>query len=324
MSAYLTWPEARDMALAGTPVRRDGWPTGIMMGGTYSGLLFPTWLEHRIGLWIGTDSGHAFLRVCDPGIFALAEFYADDWTTDPPGTTRDVCQVDPPARGFVPPGIVLTGIPGMTSIDLHADLGAADPAGVFMIEYFLDGVQVGSAEATGPGRYTVTVPFSWSSYSTAGRARAWIDVRSSLPLPAWTGHAEWGIEFPAASYFTINLGTYFPGDYRGALSWYGAPVVFGPYSSARWVYAHAADGPNAACANDDLAINGTLVNPDNIAGYVWPQPPYTIWDPGALGGQTKLLLFLPAGTTFTLNVWNGSYGGECGASGLLRLYNRPI
>ena len=81
---------------------------------------------------------------------------------------------------------------------------------------------------------------------------------------------------------------------------------------------------HAAAADDDLAINGTLVNPDNIAGYVWPQPPYDIYNPGAAGGQTKLLLHLPAGDTFTMNIWNGTYGGNCGGYGLLRLYNRPL
>ncbi len=183
MSSFLTWPQARDLALAGTPVRRDAWLAADP----------PSWLEHRTGLWVLTDLRHALVRVVDAGWFALAEFYANDWTTDPPGTPRDICQIDPPKPVFVPPGIMLTGVPGMTSIGLHADVGASVPAGVFTIEYFLDGVHVGSVEAAGPGRYTLTAPFSFAAFTISGRCRAWIDVTSSLPLPAWTGHAEWSM-----------------------------------------------------------------------------------------------------------------------------------
>ena len=313
MSAYLTWPEARDLALAGAPVRRDSWPTGIMMGGTYSGLLFPTWLERRIGLWVGTDDRHAFVRVVDPGIFGLLEFYAKDWTTDPPGTTRDVCQIDPPEPVFVPPGVGLDGEPGVATIDLHADIGASSPGGVFTILYYLDGALVGTREAAAPGRYTLTVPFSWSSYSTAGRVRAWIDVRSTLPLPMWAGYAEWSIEFPAASYFTINLGTEFvdyPPGIWGPIGWFGPDKTYGPYPDNRWIYAHASDGSMTPSADDDLAINAVKIHPDNLASYVVP------------GGATEMLLFLPAGRTFTLNIWNA--GGNMWGHGYLRLYNRPV
>ena len=63
-------------------------------------------------------------------------------------------------------------------------------------------------------------------------------------------------------------------------------------------------------ADDDLAINGVKIHPDNLAGYVVP------------GGATEMLLFLPSGQTFTLNIWNA--GGNMWGHGYLRLYNRPI
>ena len=309
MSAFLTWPEARDLALGGVPIRRDAWVTADP----------PSWLEHRTGLWVLTDLRHALVRAVDAGWFKSAEFYAWDWTTDAPGTARDVCQIDPPAVvAFQPPGVGLEGVIGSTTIDLNADIGASSPAGVYTINYFLDGVFVGTREATHSGRYTLTTAFT----ATAGESRAWIDVRSSLPLPTWTGHAEW--VRPAASYFTIDLGVEFPNRSVGGLDWWGDPKIFGPYSDARWVYTHLGDGELAAQANDDLAINGGLVNPDNIAGYVWPQPPYGIYDAGAVGGQTKMLLYLAMGQSFTMNVWNGSYGGDCYGYGLLRIYNRPV
>ena len=311
MSAYLTWPEARDLALGGTPVRRDGWPTGIMLGGPYSGLLFPSWLEHRIGLWIGTDNNHAILRVCDPGIFSLVEFHAQDWTTDPLGTPRDVCQIDPPSQVFMPPGVGLEGVPGTTTIDLNADIGISVPGGVYTIRYFLDGALVGVVEATGPGRYTVTAAFSWSAYASAGRVRAWIDVSSSLPLPVWAGHAEWSMELPSVVAFdAVDLDPHFPNDfviyptgwYRGS----SAGVDFGPFAGDRWVYSHAAD---PAWADDDVAINGTVVYGDGTTDYI-------------NSGLTTFLLFLPAGRMFNVNVWNNT--GWTWGGGRLRLYNRPI
>ena len=183
MSSYLTWTEARDLALAGTPVRRDSWPTeGIDTP--------PTWLERRPSLWVLTDIRHAVMRVVDAVWFDSAEFYANDWTTDPPGTERDVCLLDPPRPAFVPPGLALTCEPGTTTITLHADIGASSPAGVFTISFFLEGVLVGTLEAAAPGRHSLTVAFDPADYAFA-RLRAWIDVRASLPLPSWTGHAEW-------------------------------------------------------------------------------------------------------------------------------------
>ena len=307
MSAYLTWLEARDLALSGTPVRRDSWP---FVGVPES--MPPLWLERRTGLWVLTDARHSVMRVVDASWFSAKEFFAGDWTTDAPGTVRDVCGIEAPKPLFQPPGILLPGELDLSTITLHADIGGSLPDGVYMVDFFLDGQFMGTLEANTPGRYTISSSFIWGSYTTASRIRAWIDVRSSLPLPAWSGHAEWEIIFPAPSYFTINLGVEFI-DYPGFIAgtgWLGSDKTFGPYSDNRWIYSHVDDGTMTAQADDDLAINGVLVDPNGVAGYVVP------------GGATQLLLFLPAGMTFTMNIWNS--GGFVWGHGLLRLYNRPI
>ena len=301
MSSFLTWPEARDLALGGVPIRRDAWVTADP----------PSWLEHRTGLWVLTDLRHALVRAVDAGWFKSAEFYAGDWTTDALGSARDVCQIDPPAVvAFQPPGIGLEAVIGTTTIDLNADIGASSPAGVYTINYFLDGVFVGTREATGAGRYALTTAFSWASYSTAGRVRAWIDVSSSLPLPKWTGHSEWEMEFPAAAtYVAIDLHAEFPAGSGHGGDWAYPWKTFGPYATDRWVYSHSAD---PVVANDDFGLNGVVIYP-------------TGWTDPINGGATTLLLFLPAGQTFTLNIWNTTLGYlEYGAGGSLRLYNRPI
>lgn len=309
MSYPLTWPEARELALQGVPVRREAW--GDRVGELVEGDMMvaaPSWLERRPGLWILTNDHHAIRRVVDAEWFTSAEIYAQDWTDDPLGTVRDHCVVDPPRPVFVPPLVGLTGEAGGSTIVLHADLGASSPAGVFMVRFFLDGAFVGTMEATGPGRYSLTAAVDWSDYSTAGRVRAWIDVSSSLPLPEWTGHAEWEMVLPpVAEFFRIDLVADFPMSY--SVSYHGlyGAHTYGPYPDLRFVYSHA-DEP--AWFDDDLVLDGVLFEAaDDLANYVG-------------GGVTTLLRVLPAGATFTVDVRNGS--GPCWAQNYLRLYNRPI
>jgi len=303
MSAYLSWGEAAGLALAGTPVRRDAWTEAS-----------PVWLERRPGLWVLTDDRHVVVRVVDAEWFTSDEFYGNDWTSDPPGTERDVCQINPPRPVFRPPGIGLLGEIEAATIALHADIGESFPAGAYMVRFFLDGTLVGSLEAAAAGRYTVTVAFDPSAYASASRVRAWIDVSASLPLPAWTGHAEWEIVLPSATTFEIvELAPLFPDLYPAydVEGWYrldAAGVTIGPFSGNRWVYSHADD---PAAADDELAINGVILFQNDAA------------DP-INGGLTTLLHFLPAGQTFRVNVWNGIHLGYCWASGQLRLYSRPI
>lgn len=207
MSAYLSWPEARALAISGQLVRREAWTN---------------WLKRRLGLWELLDPAFASLRVVRAGDFSSADAFASDWTTDLPEVARDVCarpQNNGNGQGtglsatvagerFSPPGIGLTGEVGTSTLTLHCDIGASFPAGSFTISYFLDGVLVGSLPAAESGRYTLTTAF----VPTAGERRAWVDVRSSLPLPAWAGHAEWStLIFVAADCFPgyVAPATYF-------------------------------------------------------------------------------------------------------------------
>ena len=293
-TSYLTWSEARSLALAGQLVRREAWTN---------------WLRHSTGIWELVDSSFAFQRVVSAGDFLSADALAGDWTTDAPGTARDVCARAPQEETFSPPGIGLTGEPGTATIDLHADIGDSMPAGVYTIRFFLEGSFVGTMEAATPGRYTLTTEFSPSSYSSASRITARIEVHSELPLPEWKGTVKWEVVLPATAAWTaIDLAADFPGIIRGPGAYYGART-YGPFASNLFVYSHAA---NPAVANDDLAINGILLYEDNVTDAI-------------NGGTTTLLLFLPAGRTFTVDIRNrlGSTDG-CGGGGTLRLYNRPV
>ncbi|MEI6493828.1 MAG: hypothetical protein WCO94_14870 [Verrucomicrobiota bacterium] len=303
-TAFLSWPQARALALAGQLIRREAWTN---------------WLKRRTGLWELLDPAFASLRIAQAGDFLSADAFASDWTTDLPETTRDVC-ARPQNHGsgtgtglsetvagerFSPPGIGLTGEVGTSTLTLHADLGASFPAGSFTISYFLDGVLVGSLPAAESGRYTLTTAFTVSESA----ARAWVAVRSSLPLPTWVGYAEW--VFPAAQFIRISLVDEFPQDIPPSVAPGGfcGAKTFGPYTVDRYVYSHAAD---PAGADDDLYLNGEAINFTNRSHVLF-------------GGATTLIMTLPAGTPLVVNVRNSDYwGGYCWAAGSLRLYNRPI
>lgn len=302
MSANLTWGEAAALARSGAVIRREIWP-----------LAGVAWLRRGPGaLWDVLDADQKFLRVVRSADFESADFFAQDWTTEPPDASPDVCARAPKRSRFTPPGIGLVGEVGVSSISLVASIGASAPAGVFMVDFFLDGDLVGTLEAPSPGRYTVDAGFT----PTEGETRAWIEVRSSLPLPQWVGRADW--VRPAASFTRIDLGVEladFPGNYA-PVGWMGPDVVLGPYAHDVWIYSHADDGALAAQADDDLAIGlGPLTEADIVfrnsqAGWVVP------------GGATALLLVVPAGQTWRVNVWNA--GGYVWAHGKLRAYNRPV
>ena len=205
-------------------------------------------------------------------------------------------------QDFRPPSLDLSGELSDATVVLYADIGDFTPSGLYVASFFLDGNPIGSVEVLTPGRYTIS---SDASAFSAVAIRCWIDVRSSLPLPTWTGHREW--VFPAPSFFVIDLAATFPNDLvsYGEGWWHGlsAGENFGPYPDDRWVYSHSDD----PCGADDaLAINGT----------VWPDFGYIH------GGATTLLLYLPRGSTFNVNIWNS--GGWVYAVGRMRLYDRPI
>lgn len=71
----LDWFAARELAVAGTPVRRVAWPRG-------------TWLIYTMGLWWVRLPDLSW-RVATAGDFAEAEFRARDWT--PENWRRDIC-----------------------------------------------------------------------------------------------------------------------------------------------------------------------------------------------------------------------------------------
>ena len=110
------------------------------------------------------------------------------------------------------------------------------------------------------------------------------------------------------SFLEIDLDSQFPnkpgvpvGDFYGF-------QTFGPHLENRWVYSHEAD---PAGADDDLVINGTVVDPDNVANYVFD-------------GARTLLVILNAGSTFTVDVRQGTIGGNCLGFGRIRLYDQLL
>lgn len=195
MSANLTWGEAADLARDGALIRRDAWPAGDA-----------AWLRRGPGgLWEVLDDNRRLLRVVRALDFDSAEFLAQDWTTDPPDVAPDVCARAPKKSRFTPPGIGLSVDLG-AAVVLHADIGASAPAGTFWIRFFLEGEFVGEVEAAAAGRYSVVAAYP-SSISSVIRAR--IEVRSALPLPPWTGGAEWAAKRTDYFHGFLDPGSYF-------------------------------------------------------------------------------------------------------------------
>lgn len=295
MTSFLTWPEARALAQFGQLIRREA---------------ATTWIRRTAGgLWQVIDGDFVVLRVVSEDDFLTADFYAEDWTTDPIGTVRDVCARRAAVRRFIPPGLGLTGeITGTTSLDLTADIGQTLPAGGWVLSFYFGGAHVGDIEAPDPGRYTQAVDVDFTAFASASSIETMVIAKSRLPLPVWRMVSTWIYRFPGTpTYINIDLPTAFPYNGGAAPGWpYGAGVNFGPYSDDRWVYSHSAD---PAQCDDDLAINSVLINPNSLAGYV-------------VGTSTTLLHVLPAGEILNLNVWNT--GGPSWAVGSLRLYDRPI
>jgi hypothetical protein len=297
MTSFLTWPEARALAQLGQLIRREA---------------ATTWIRRTAGgLWQVLDGSFVVVRVVSESDFLTADFYAEDWTTDPIGTVRDVCARRAAVRRFIPPGLGLTGeITGTTSIDLTADIGETLPAGGWVLSFYFGGTHVGDIEAPEAGRYTQAVEIDFSTLGSATSIETMVIAKSRLPLPVWRMVSTWIYRFVTApSYIDIQLATYFPFNGFAPAGWaYGAAGFdFGPYSEDRWVYSHADD---PAQADDDLAINGVLINSDSVAGYV-------------AGTSTTLLHVLPAGEILNLNVWQAA-GFNTYGLGALRLYDRPI
>ncbi len=238
----MTWAAARDLAITGKAIRREAWPesTGLR-----------AWLRRRPGgLWELMDADFHTMRIVQESDFETADAFAGDWTTDPVGTTRDVCQRVPMhLTEFIPPGILISGSLGTSTVTLTASLGVSAPAGIYALAFYLDGVLVGQQEASGPGQYDVTAPIDFSAYSSEARVRAWVDVVSRLPLPSWTGHAEWTFTFP-----TVIYGLYYRPVLEGGagpctIAGYVATNEFAEAVAWRWI------GPSQISAD---WLSGTL------------------------------------------------------------------
>lgn len=315
MSAYLSWPEARSEAEAGKLVRREAWP---LPGSDRA------WLRRRAVLWESLDKRLASLGIVEAAEFTSAEFFATDWTTDDVGTVRDSCQRPAPRLLYAPPGIRLTGRV-TDKLLLTGDLGASAPNGVYEMSFFLYGLEVARVEVESPGRATVEVTFAEvSNFGVAmidpwGQLDARLSVQSRSPLPQWEGVAFWMQDFPSSSFTAINLATHFPGG--GFINPpgypYGDGVLFPSVAFDRWVYSHSDD---PASPDNNIEINSVrfYYEPRYFdAGAGW----FNLAGPIA-GGETTFLAFLPANQSLRLNVWDA--GGSYGASGSVRLYNRPL
>ena len=189
-TSFLTWPEAAALAASGNLVRREAWTV---------------WLRRRVGLWEMVDSSFQLLRVVQSGDFINFDAFASDWTSDAIGATREVCARIPLVRPFIPPGIGLVGEVEEGILTLHADLGAGSPDGVYWLEYLVNGVLVGTLEASSAGRFTVTAS------SPGGDIDAQLHVRSALPLPTWEGIARCQRVIVATDYWPgfSDIGTLF-------------------------------------------------------------------------------------------------------------------
>jgi hypothetical protein len=103
--------------------------------------------------------------------------------------------------------------------------------------------------------------------------------------------------------FTIDLGATFPPKVGGPAEYYGA-VTFGPYPFTAEIWSRST---NPAGANDDLAINGTLIFPDNDSNEI-------------NGGADTLLATVAGGSTWTVDVRNrAGYTDDMGGFGSLSI-----
>lgn len=223
----LTWPQARELARSGTPVRRAAWTT--------------EWLMYALSLW-WINRGEAGERVVQAEDFGKAEFFANDWTDELPADV-DPCAQPPYSLNFIPPGIALKG-EITNELTLTAALGDGTPDGIYALSFFVNGQLVGLLEAPTPGEYSIT------SALPSGALYAQVIASSVLPLPAWQGSDSW---VPDETYLVVNAygtgGTFYTGtmerfriladgfeiwslDGVSAPNWVGDTAANEPYSIA--------------------------------------------------------------------------------------------
>jgi hypothetical protein len=158
---------------------------------------------------------------------------------------------------------------------------------------------------------TIIRPAEW--YSADDQFDIWTDTATAqllnrMPTPTPTptitpSPTPTLTPTPTPVFVEINLNQHFPaGGFNDPAGWpYGNGVMFGPYDELKYIYSHR---DNPVIVDDNLFINNQVVD-ERLT-------PHTIRD-----GKTTLLLTLPAGQTFNVNVRNN--GGTYGASGALRV-----
>lgn len=266
----LTWPQAHDLALSGKLVRRESWTH---------------WLRHTTGLWEIVDATGTLLRVVAAGDFSAPDFQANDWTTDPIGTVRDVCLVDPPSyiKTFVPPS-------SSAKIDFSqgiiVTLGPSVPSGSYQLRAYLNGDFVGFAEVY--DNSTTTIPCAFPTYGVTYYAR--VVIVSRLPLPTWanTIRAEAYLEdtrppgFAVTSLLDASALNIIPGGANASLTYAASYLAMA--ASAGITLTNTLSRPVTlvvtGSADDDVMFNGAVYQPDT---YFYTYGGLVYWSWNAVG-----------------------------------------
>ena len=224
MTFPLTWQEAEALAVSGIAIRRNAWNR---------------WISHATGLWWSLDSTGARVEVVTASDVAYADLLADDWTTDPIGTTHDVCQLPPPQNIWVAPPLTLTMAAVGSDLILTATLGLSDPLGIFTLVFSSPGSdQV--FQRGGAGTYTASIPLAGLT-GLVGR----VQVQSELPLPSWnevrtaTVPNAWALSHTTTTTGVIET----------------VAVITNPFPRSVTISI-------AGVCDDDVAFDGTIYEPD--------------------------------------------------------------
>ena len=252
----LTWEEVRAVALDGAKVRRESWTQ---------------WVSYTTGIWRLLDRSLNPIEVITAGDFGSADYQANDWTTDPIGTTRDVCVIDPPNHNqFTPPSLSLSI--GYDAGTLTAVLGASLPSGSYQLRFLVNGETVGLVEAT-TGATTISV-----SYAGLLTINATVVAVSRLPLPSWSGIATDRLVIPVPPSGTLlSTSTIAYTCLHAGYDRVGWPIwdfvgSIGPIEPVETItnsYAYPVLVTVTGDVNDDVAFDGTIYTPGQDLEPYW-------------------------------------------------------
>lgn len=314
----LSWWQARDIARSGRAVRRAAWAAG-------------RWMTHRANIvWQRTGSAPAApVAAAD---VEPAHFTERDWTDEgPPAEPPYVTELFIQSLGVQDDDLRVT-VGGTVVSDTRWNQGwyNADgehpreyPAGVFpptippwptITAASWRKIRVTDAQAAALGlrmvagmEVEVDVFDGWASDWRTSPWRAtvtWSDGLVETCDGGWASSGSSATPPTPSTYFEINLYALFRTPYGAKDLPAGATFgvqTFGPYPYAAKISSHAS---NPAGADDTLLINGTMI--DDL-GYA-----HTLF-----GGATTDILTLPAGDTFTADIYN--YASWCHGWGALRV-----